>query len=95
MDELVYQIRTAKATALFLHPDSLKVGLEAARITGIREERIILFSRTPGDSHLTIDDFVADGLAHPRHWVEPRLKKGESKTKLALLLFCRGMFTDW
>ena len=75
-DELVYQIRTAKATVLFLHPDSLKVGLEAARITGIRDDRVVLFARVPGDNHLTVDDLVAEGLAQPKRYVEARLKKG-------------------
>ena len=44
-DELVYQIQTAKATVLFLHPDSLSVGLAAARAAGIRSDRIVLFDR--------------------------------------------------
>ena len=44
-DELVYQIQTAKATVLFLHPDSLSVGLAAACAAGIRSDRIVLFDR--------------------------------------------------
>ncbi|KAI8989131.1 acetyl-CoA synthetase-like protein [Trametes punicea] len=89
-DELVYQIRTVKATALFVHPDSLQVGLAAARTTGIPDDRVVVFDRVPGDSHRTVDDLVRDGLAQPRTWVEPRLKPGEGKTKLALLFFSSG-----
>ncbi|KAI0705344.1 amp dependent CoA ligase [Earliella scabrosa] len=89
-DELVYQIQTAKATVLFVHPDSLKVGLEAARTAGIRDDRIILFDKVPGDSHITIHELVKEGLAQPKRWAEPRLKPGEGKTKLALLFFSSG-----
>ncbi|KAI9056330.1 acetyl-CoA synthetase-like protein [Trametes sanguinea] len=89
-DELVYQIRTAKATAIFVHPDSLQVGLAAARTAGIPDDRVILFDNVPGDSHKTVTDLVLDGLAKPRSWVEPRLKPGEGKTKLALLFFSSG-----
>ncbi|KAI0741847.1 amp dependent CoA ligase [Daedaleopsis nitida] len=89
-DELVYQIKTAKATVLFVHPDSLQVGLEAARKVGIRDDRIILFDFVKGDKHLTVGDLVKDGLAQPKRYVEPRLKPGDSKTKLALLFFSSG-----
>ena len=86
----MYQIQTAKATVLFVHPDSLKVGLEAARTAGIRDDRIILFDKVPGDSHITIHELVKEGLAQPKRWAEPRLKPGEGKTKLALLFFSSG-----
>ncbi|OSC99660.1 acetyl-CoA synthetase-like protein [Trametes coccinea BRFM310] len=89
-DELVYQIRTAKATAIFVHPDSLQVGLAAARTAGIPDDRVVLFDNVPGDKHKTVTDLVLDGLAKPRSWVEPRLKPGEGKTKLALLFFSSG-----
>ncbi|KAI0356904.1 acetyl-CoA synthetase-like protein [Trametes cingulata] len=89
-DELVYQIRTAKATVLFVHPDSLQVGLEAARKAGIPDSRVVLFDPVAGDSHLTVHDLIKEGLAQPRHWVEPRLKPGEGKKKLALLFFSSG-----
>ncbi|KAI0657466.1 acetyl-CoA synthetase-like protein [Cubamyces menziesii] len=93
-DELVYQIRTARATVLFVHPDSLAVGLAAARTAGIPDDRVVLFHRTPdvpaGAGHLTIDELVREGLGRPRAWVEPRLKPGEGKTKLALLFFSSG-----
>ncbi|KAI0717916.1 amp dependent CoA ligase [Cerioporus squamosus] len=84
-DELVYQIQTAKATLLFVHPDSLPIGLEAARKAGIRDDRVILFDRVPGDDHVTVSDLVMEGLAQPKRWAEPKLKPGEGKTKLALL----------
>ncbi|RDX52614.1 amp dependent CoA ligase [Lentinus brumalis] len=89
-DELVYQIQTAKATLLFLHPDSLQVGLEAARKAGIRDGRVVLFDRVPGDDHLTVSDLIKEGLLQPKRYVEPRLKPGEGKTKLALLFFSSG-----
>ena len=75
---------------LFIHPDSLAVGLAAARKAGIRDDRVVLFDAVAGDSHLTVHDLVAEGLAQPRRWAEPRLKPGEAKTKLALLFFSSG-----
>ncbi len=89
-EELVYQIRTAKATALFIHPDSLKVGLEAARIAGIPLDRVALYDTASGGQHLTVDDLVREGLAQTKRWIEPKLKPGEGKTKLALLFFSSG-----
>ncbi|KAI1792259.1 amp dependent CoA ligase, partial [Ganoderma leucocontextum] len=90
VDELVYQIQTAKATILFLHSDCLNVGLEAARKAGIRDDRIALFDAASGDRHVTVSDLVKEGLAQPKRYVEPHLKPGEAKTKLALLLFSSG-----
>ncbi|KAI0648758.1 acetyl-CoA synthetase-like protein [Trametes meyenii] len=87
VEELVYQIRTSKASALFVHPDCLHVGLEAARITGIPDDRIILFDSIPGDPHATVDTPVAEGLAEPTRYVERRLGPGQGKQKLALLFF--------
>ncbi|KAI0634244.1 acetyl-CoA synthetase-like protein [Trametes polyzona] len=89
-DELVYQIKTSKASVLFVHPDSLQVGLEAARIAGIPEERVALYDTTSGGKYATIHDLVREGLSKPKRWVEPRLKPGEGKTKIALLFFSSG-----
>ncbi|KAI0752727.1 amp dependent CoA ligase [Daedaleopsis nitida] len=89
-EELVYQIKTAKATVLFVHPDSLQVGLEAARKAGIRDDRVVLFDSVPGDNHLTVEDLVKEGLSQPKRYAEPQLKPGEGKTKLALLFFSSG-----
>ncbi|EJF61698.1 amp dependent CoA ligase [Dichomitus squalens] len=89
-EELVYQIQTAKATVLFVHPDALPVGLEAARATGIRDDRIVVFDAVPGDNHLTVTDLVKEGLLQPKRYVEPRLKPGEGRTKIALLCFSSG-----
>lgn len=84
---------------LFLHPDSLAVGLAAARTAGIRPDRIALFERPPsasasvagaGADLLTLDELIQEGLAQPRRWAEPRLRPGEGKTKIALLLFSSG-----
>ena len=90
VDELVYQIQTAKATVLFIHPGCLKVGLEGARKAGIRDDRVVLFDGVPGDFHVTVSQLVKEGLTQPRRYVEPQLKPGEGKTKLALLLFSSG-----
>ena len=80
---------------LVLHPDSLAVGLAAARAAGIRPDRILLFARPPTASAdaaglLTLDELVQEGLAQPRRWAEPRLKPGEGKTRIALLFFSSG-----
>ena len=87
VDELVYQIQTAKATILFFHSESLKVGLEAARKAGIRDDRVVLFD---ADRRVTVSQLVKEGLTQPRRYVEPKLEPGEGKTKLALLLFSSG-----
>ena len=73
-----------------MHPDSLAVGLAAARKAGIRDDRVVLFDAVAGDSHLTVHDLVAEGLIQPKRFVEPRLKPGEGKTKIALLFFSSG-----
>lgn len=86
----MYQIQKAKATVLFVSPDSLQIGLEAARKAGIRDDRVILFDSVRGDNHLTVHDLVKEGLAQPKRWAEPQLKPGEGKTKLALLFFSSG-----
>ncbi|KAI0827403.1 acetyl-CoA synthetase-like protein [Trametes gibbosa] len=90
VDELVYQIQTAKASVLFVYPEALKDGLAAARIAGIPDERVILYAAGSGGTRLSIEDLIAEGLGQPRHWVEPRLQPGEGKTKIALLFFSSG-----
>ncbi|KAH9927930.1 amp dependent CoA ligase [Epithele typhae] len=92
VDELVYQLQTAKATTLVLHPDSLEVGLAAARKAGIRDDRIVLFEPVAADNgaHASLDDLIHEGLSHPQRFVEPQLKPGEAKTRLALLFFSSG-----
>ncbi|KAH9854593.1 acetyl-CoA synthetase-like protein [Lenzites betulinus] len=90
VDELVYQIQTSKATVLFVWPEALQAGLEAARIAGIPDDRVILYASGSGGKRLSIEDLIMEGLAQPRHWVEPRLKPGEGKTKIALLFFSSG-----
>ncbi|KAI0648724.1 acetyl-CoA synthetase-like protein [Trametes meyenii] len=89
-DELTCQIRITHAIVLFVHPDCLQVGLAAARATGIPDDRVALFDRDPRGKHVTVEDLVKEGLAQPRHYVEPRLRPGEGKTKIALLFFSSG-----
>ncbi|KAI0324151.1 acetyl-CoA synthetase-like protein [Cubamyces sp. BRFM 1775] len=92
VDELVYQLQTARASALFVHPDSLAVGLTAARTAGIPDDHVVVFDATREGygGHATVDALVKEGLAQPKTWVELRLKPGEGKTKLALLFFSSG-----
>ncbi|KAH9889951.1 acetyl-CoA synthetase-like protein [Cubamyces lactineus] len=92
VDELVYQLQTAGASALFVHPDSLTVGLAAAHAAGIPDNRVVVFDTAceDRDGFVTVDALVKEGLTQPKTWLEPRLKPGEGKTKLALLFFSSG-----
>ncbi|KAI0363875.1 acetyl-CoA synthetase-like protein [Pilatotrama ljubarskyi] len=90
VDELVYQLQITKTRLLFVSPDTLQAGLEAARITGIPGDRVVLFDAVPGASHISVNELVQEGLAQPKRYVEPRLKPGEGKKKIALLFFSSG-----
>ncbi|KAI0662181.1 acetyl-CoA synthetase-like protein [Cubamyces menziesii] len=92
VDELVYQLKTARASALFVHPDSLPVGLAAAHKAGIPDDHVAVFDIAGKDyvGLLTLGALVMEGLVQPQSWLEPRLKPGEGKTKLALLFFSSG-----
>ena len=75
-----------------MHPDSLPVGLAAAHKAGIPDDHVAVFDIAGKDyvGLLTLGALVREGLVQPQTWLEPRLKPGEGKTKLALLFFSSG-----
>ncbi|KAL1681237.1 hypothetical protein EV122DRAFT_261400 [Schizophyllum commune] len=91
-DELVYQLQTAKATAIVAHSDFLPTALDAARLAGLPAERIARFSNAASRPSpvKTIDELVAIGASKPQGYEERKLRPGEGKTKVAFLSFSSG-----
>uniref|UniRef100_D8PTE7 Acetyl-CoA synthetase-like protein n=1 Tax=Schizophyllum commune (strain H4-8 / FGSC 9210) TaxID=578458 RepID=D8PTE7_SCHCM len=91
-DELVYQLQTAKATAIVAHSDFLATALDAARAAGLPAERIARFSNAASRPSpvKTIDELVAMGASKPQGYQERKLRPGEGKTKVAFLSFSSG-----
>lgn len=84
--ELAHALRTSKATRLFVQPSLLPIALQAAKETGLPEDRIyVLQSKTPGRK--SVNDLVEE----TRRQKFPRvaIKKAEKDT-LAYLVFSSG-----
>jgi hypothetical protein len=93
VSELVHVLQLSKSKVILVHPPSLSVAVEAAKQVGLSAKNIIVFN-VPGEStpggFATIDDLIVKGLRRPQGYVEPILKAGEAKTKLAFLSFSSG-----
>lgn len=90
-DELAYQITITKAKLLITHSSCLQTAETAARTTGIPTSNIIVIdSQYKGNTYPTIDAVMTSGLSKEVTFVERRLKPGEARTKLALLIFSSG-----
>ncbi|KAF9447298.1 acetyl-CoA synthetase-like protein [Macrolepiota fuliginosa MF-IS2] len=99
VDELCHQLRTANVTFMVVHSTVFNISLEAARLCGLPDDRIVLLDR-PGGAHVTIPSnplahetvqgLVSKGLDQPCCFVERSLKPGEGKTKVALLSWSSG-----
>lgn len=66
-----------------------KVASEAAKVTGIPADRIVLIDAAQPNgvankSLLTIEQLVNEGAKLPPRFVERQLKSGEGKTKVAV-----------
>ncbi|TRM59948.1 hypothetical protein BD626DRAFT_550084 [Schizophyllum amplum] len=83
VDELVYQLQTAKATSILAHSDYLPVALEAARAAGIPTERVARFATATSRSSpvQTIDELVSFGASRPQGYMERKLRAGEGQSK--------------
>lgn len=92
VDELVYQLQTAKATSILAHSDYLPVALEAARAAGIPTERVARFATATSRSSpvQTIDELVSFGASRPQGYMERKLRAGEGQSKVAFLSFSSG-----
>ncbi|OCK77884.1 phenylacetyl-CoA ligase-like protein [Lepidopterella palustris CBS 459.81] len=95
--ELVHQLKTSKAKAIFTCLPLLHVALEAADVVGLSRSRIYLIELpeacapglSPPKEFKTVDDLISGGLRLPV--LEPvRWNKGDGKTKVALLCFSSG-----
>ena len=89
VDELVYQLDTTKAGLLFTHPSVYKVALEAAKVSGIPADRVVLIDAphlngAADKSPLTIEQLVNEGSGLPTCFTERKLGSGEGKTKVAV-----------
>ncbi|KAG6862179.1 hypothetical protein C0995_004261 [Termitomyces sp. Mi166 len=92
-DELVYQLRTSKASLLIIHPTFLNTALTAAKEAGLSEDRIVFIEpplNKPPSNHFTLDQLVEYGLSTPTSYTELRFKPGEAKTTVAFLSFSSG-----
>ena len=76
-----------KATLIIAHPSSLHTALDAARAAKIPSTRVITFGES---NQPTVDSIIQLGLRNEPAFVERKLKKGEAKTKVALLCFSSG-----
>jgi len=93
VDELVYQLNTTKASLLLVHSSVYKVASEAAKVSGIPADRIVLIgSALPvgvADKTLfTIEQLVNEGAKIPPCFTEKQLRSGEGKTKVAVSRDC-------
>jgi 4-coumarate--CoA ligase len=89
-EELRYQLVTTKATLVVAHPASLEIALAATQAAGMSSSRIILFDAALTSGVATVHELVKEGLKADLAFKERRLKKGESKTKIAFLSFSSG-----
>lgn len=82
--ELLHQLTVAKAKAIIVHRANAAVALEAAKqYRGFDAARIVVL----GDE---MDALIKQGLDSKTKHVEPKLKPGEGRTKLAVLSFSSG-----
>jgi 4-coumarate--CoA ligase len=85
----VYQLNTTKASLIFTHSSVYKVASEAAKVSGMSSDKIVLIdSAQPdgvaGNSLLTLEQLVSEGEKLPPCFVERKLWSGEGKTKVAV-----------
>ncbi|KAJ7103285.1 amp dependent CoA ligase [Mycena belliarum] len=93
-DELVHQLQTTKAALLLVYAPFLPTALAAAKLVGLREERIIViepFATSPYNSrHETLSGLISFGSSQSPNFVERKLHPGEAKTKVAFFSFSSG-----
>lgn len=75
---------------MITHLETLSVALEAAHLVGLPPDRVLLIDCSPQSRQPGLPDLVSFGLKQPQVFTERRLRHGEAKTKLALLLLSSG-----
>ncbi|KZT65757.1 acetyl-CoA synthetase-like protein [Daedalea quercina L-15889] len=93
-DELIYQLEIARPCLLIAHISNLATALEAARATGLAHDHVIVFDAHKLKAQLPsgtrpFEEVIQIGLGASRY-PEYRLKKGEAKTKIAVLCYSSG-----
>lgn len=83
-------MKLTNATLVITHPVSLSTAVSAARQAGVSETRVVLFGEVPGSAYTTVEALIQEGLRMDQCFVEPRLKPGEAKSKIAFLNFSSG-----
>jgi len=89
----VYQLDTTKASLLFVHSSVFRVASEAAKVSGIPADRIVLIDAAQPNgvadrSLLTVEQLVSEGAKLPQRFAERQLRSGEGKSKVAVSRGC-------
>lgn len=91
-DELLHQLRTAKASLIITHPAFLDTARLAARAAGMSEDRIVFIEKPirPVSGHTSLEDLIELGMSKTTSFHERQFKSGEARTALAFLSFSSG-----
>ena len=89
VDELLYQLNTTKAKLLVVHHSTFATGLEAGKLAGLSEDRIVIVSSDDEPSpegYQTLDELAEEGnrLYPEPLFDESLLAEDEAKTKIAV-----------
>ncbi|KAF8630955.1 hypothetical protein AX17_005311 [Amanita inopinata Kibby_2008] len=91
-EELVHQLRTAKATVIVTHSTAFETVKSAASITGLASHRVILLDQ-PAGQYRTIENvcnLIKKGSKTKVQDVGTALGSGEGKRRIALLAWSSG-----
>jgi len=97
VDELLYQLNTTQAKLLIVHHTIFNTGLEAAKLAGLSEDRIVVIpngDEPAPEGFQTLDELAEEGT---RLYPEPLfnesfLAEDEAKTKIAVCILLREEF---
>jgi 4-coumarate--CoA ligase len=89
VDELVYQLNTIKAKLLVVHHSIFATGLEAAKLAGLSEDRVVVIpnrDEPAPEGYQTLDELADEGnrLYPEPFFNESFLAEDEAKTKIAV-----------
>jgi acyl-coenzyme A synthetase/AMP-(fatty) acid ligase len=97
VDELLYQLNTTKAKLLIVHNSILSTGLEAAKLAGISEDRIIIIpngDEPAPEGYQTLDELAEESsrLYPEPLFNESLLAEDEARTKIAVSILIAQHF---
>ena len=89
VDELLYQLNTTQAKLLVVHQSIFAVGLEAAKLAGLSEDRVIVIpsgDESAPEGYQTLDELAKESSClYPEPLFEDSfLAEDEAKTKIAV-----------